>query len=162
GVALGNKLLERIAAVPGVQTASYSQFGFGQGSNRVCCIAPEGYTPNPDEDKNVRILPVSPGYLRALGIPILAGRDITAADRYSAPRVAVINETTARRYFRGKDAIGKRFAWSPADPKNIEIVGVVQDAKYDNLKQQTPRLVYLSILQEGPGPNFVQVRGLPR
>jgi predicted permease len=162
GVALGNRLVERLSSVPGVQTASYSQFGFGQGSNRVCCIAPEGYMPHPDEDKNVRIQPVSPGYFRALEIPILAGREFTAADRDGAPRVAVVNETMARYYFHGVSPLGRRFAWWPTDPKNIEIVGVAKDAKYDNLKQQSPRLVYLSILQEGPGPNFVQIRALPR
>jgi hypothetical protein len=62
--------VERLSLISGVQTASFSQFGFGQGSNRVCCIAPEGYTPDPDEDKNVRLQPVSPGYFRAQSIPI--------------------------------------------------------------------------------------------
>jgi predicted permease len=161
GIALGNRLVERLSSISGVQTASFSQFGFGQGSNRVCCIAPEGYTPDPDEDKNVRLQPVSPGYFRAQSISIVAGREFTAADRYSAPKVAVINETTARHYFHGVSPLGKRFSWWPTDPKNIEIVGVARDAKYDNLKEQTPRLVYVSILQEGPGPNFVQIRPWP-
>ncbi|HXB72666.1 MAG TPA: ABC transporter permease [Candidatus Acidoferrales bacterium] len=161
GVALGRKLTERLATLPGVQTVSFSRFGFGQGSDRVCCIAPEGYTPVADEDKNVRTQAVSSGYFRALGIPILAGREFAATDRYGAGRVAVVNEAVARHYFRGANPVGKRFAWWPTDPKNIEIIGVVKDAKYDNLRQQTPRLVYLSILQEGPGPNFVQIRGLP-
>jgi predicted permease len=137
---------------------SFSRFGFGQGSDRVCCIAPEGYTPYADEDKNVRTQAVSPGYFRNLGIAVLAGRDFSNADRYGTPRVAIVNETTARHYFPEGNPLGKRFAWWPTDPKNIEIVGVVKDAKYDNLRQETPRLVYLPILQEGPGPNFVQIR----
>jgi predicted permease len=161
GIALGDRLTERLSSIRGVQTVSFSQFGFGQGSNRVCCISPEGYTPNPDEDRNARLQPVSPGYFRAQGIPILAGREFTAADRYRAPKVAVINETTARQYFPGASPLGKRLAWWPTDPKNIEIVGVAKDAKYDNLKEQTPRLVYVSILQEGPGPNFVQIQAVP-
>jgi len=158
GVALGNRILELISSVPGVQVAAYSQFGFGQGSNRVCCMSPEGYTPHPDEDRNARMQSVSPGYFRALAMPILAGREFTAADRYSAPRVAIINETMARYYFRGVNPLGKHFAWWPTDPKNIEIIGVVKDAKYDNLRQETPRLAYFPILQAGPGPNFVQIR----
>ena len=161
GVALGNRIVELLSSVRGVQTVSYSQFGFGQGANRVCCIAIEGYTPEPNEDKNVRLQPVSPGYFRTEGIPLLAGREFTAADRYNAPKVAIINETTARRYFGRVNPLGRRFAWWPTDPKNIEIVGVAKDAKYDSLKEQTPRLVYVSILQEGPGPNFVQIRALP-
>jgi predicted permease len=161
GIALGNRLMERLASVRGVQTVSFAQFGFGQGSNRVCCIAPEGYTPDPNEDKNVRLQPVSPGYFRTQGIPIVAGREFTAADRYGAPKVAIINETTARRYFHGASPLGRRFAWWPTDPKDIEVVGVARDAKYDNLKQQPQRLVYVSILQEGPGPEFVQIRAQP-
>ena len=161
GVALGNRLMEQITPLKGVQGVSYSQFGFGQGSNRVCCISPEGYTPAADEDKNVRLQPVSPGYFRALGIAIVRGRDFNPADRNSAAKVAVINETMARHYFRDVDPLGKHFAWWPTDPKNIEVVGVARDAKYDNLREPTPRLVYVSILQEGPGPNFVQIRALP-
>ena len=160
GSGLGNRLMERLASVRGVQTVSFSQFGFGQGSNRVCCIAPEGYTPDPDEDKNVRFQPVSPGYFRTQGIPIVAGREFTAGDRYGAPKVAIINETTARHYFHGSSPLGKRFSWWPTDPKDIEIVGVARDAKYDNLKQPPQRLAYMSILQEGPGPQFVQIRVL--
>jgi predicted permease len=159
GVALGSRLMERLSAIPGVQRVSFSRFGFGQGADRVCCIAPEGYTPHPDEDKNVRIQSVSPGYFGVLGMPILAGREFAASDRWGAGRVAIINEAMARHYFRGADPLGKRFSWWPTDPKNIEIVGVVKDAKYDNLRQQTPRLVYLPILQEGTSPNFVQVQG---
>jgi predicted permease len=158
GVALGNRLLERIASVTGVEAASFSEFGFGQGSGRICCFSPEGYTPHPDEDRNMRIQTVSAEYFRALGIAVLAGRAFSSRDRNGASQTAIINETTARQYFRGVDPIGKHFAWWPTDPKNIEIVGVVRDAKYDNLKQPTPRLVYLSGQQNGPGPQFVQIR----
>ena len=161
-VALGNELMERLSFVPGVDMVSFSQFGFGQGTSRICCIAPEGYAPHANEDKNVRIHPVSPEYFRALSIPLLAGRSFATTDRSGAPRVAVINETVADYYFRGVNPVGKRLSWWPTEPKNIEIVGVVKDAKYDNLRQDTPRLVYLPALQNGSGPNFVQIRGLTR
>jgi predicted permease len=162
GVTLGNELLERLSAVPGVDAVSFSQFGFGQGASRSCCISLEGYAPHANEDKNVRTQPVSPAYFRALSIPLLAGRPFAAADRNGAPRVAIINETLARYYFRGADPVGKRFSWWPTDPKNIEIVGVVKDAKYDNLRQDTPRLVYIPAPQQGSGPNYVQIRGRTR
>jgi predicted lysophospholipase L1 biosynthesis ABC-type transport system permease subunit len=64
----------------------------------------------------------------------------------------------ARHYFRGADPLGKRFAWWHTAPKDIEIVGVVRDAKYDSLRQDSPRLVYLPALQQASGPNFVQIR----
>jgi predicted permease len=161
GVALGTALLERLSTVPGVERASFSQFGFGRGASRICCISLQGYAPHPNEDKNVRIQSVSAEYFRSLSIPLIAGRPFADADRNGAPRVAIINETMARYYFRGADPLGKRFAWSPTAPKDIEIVGVAKDAKYDNLRQDSPRLVYLPALQQGffsVGPNFVQIR----
>ncbi len=140
---------------------SFSQFGFGQGASRICCISLEGYTPKANEDKTARIQPVSPTYFRTLSIPLLAGRPFSAEDGDSAPRVAVINETMARYYFGDINPVGKRFSWAAAAPKNIEIVGVVKDAKYDNLRQDTLRLVYLPSMQQGAGPSYVQVRGRP-
>jgi predicted permease len=158
GVALGTALLERLSAVPGVERASFSQFGFGRGASRICCISLEGYIPHANEDKGVRIQPVSAEYFRSLSIPVIAGRPFADTDRNRAPRVAIINETMARHYFGDADPLGKRFAWWHTAPKDIEIVGVVKDAKYDNLRQDAPRLVYLPALQQGSGPNFVQVR----
>jgi predicted permease len=158
GVALGTALLERLSTVPGVERASFSQFGFGRGASRICCISLEGYVPQANEDKSVRIQPVSAEYFRSLSIPVIAGRPFADTDRNRAPRVAIINETMARHYFRGADPLGKRFAWWHTAPKDIEIVGVVRDAKYDNLRQDSPRLVYLPALQQGSGPNFVQIR----
>ena len=158
GVALGTALLERLSTVPGVERASFSQFGFGRGASRICCISLEGYVPHANEDKSVRIQPVSAEYFRSLSIPVITGRPFADTDRNRAPRVAIINETMARHYFRGADPLGKRFAWWHTAPKDIEIVGVVRDAKYDNLRQDSPRLVYLPALQQGSGPNFVQIR----
>ena len=158
GVVLGAALLERLSTVPGVDRASFSQFGFGRGASRICCISLEGYVPHANEDKGVRIQPVSAEYFRSLSIPVIAGRPFSDADRDRAPRVAIINEAMAHYYFGGADPLGKRFAWWHTAPKDIEIVGVVRDAKYDNLRQDSPRLVYLPALQQGSGPNFVQVR----
>src|SRR4029434_8699510 len=158
-VALGTALVERLSTVPGVERASFSQFGFGRGASRICCISLEGYVPQANEDKSVRIQPVSAEYFRSLSIPVITGRPFADTDRNRAPRVAIINETMARHYFQGVDPLGKRFAWWHTAPKDIEIVGVVRDAKYDNLRQDAPRLVYLPALQQGSGPLFVQIRG---
>jgi len=162
GVAVGRRLVERIGAVPGVGAVSFAQYGFGQGGTRACCMSPEGYTPQRDEDKNIRMQMVGPGYFHVMGISIVEGREFAPSDRYGAARVTVINETTARYYFRGESAVGKRIAFWPTDPKDIEIVGVVRDAKYDNLKQSTPRMVFMPAYQQGASANFVQIRGVGR
>jgi predicted permease len=161
-VTLGQQLVERLAAIDGVQSVSFSGFGFGAGSNRICCVDVEGYTPHPNEDKNVRVQWVSPRYFETLGITLVAGRDFTEADQRKAPEVVIINETMARYYFQDASPIGKHFAWWPTDPKNIEIVSVVKDAKYDNLRQQPLRMAYQSIFQHGSSPNFLQVRVSPQ
>jgi predicted permease len=160
-VVLGRGLAERLLAVPGVQSVSFSGFGFAQGAGRVCCIDVEGYTPAPNEDRNIRVLPISPGYFATMGIPLVNGRDFTNRDGRNAAEVVIINETTARHYFGNASPIGKRLAWWPTDPKNVEIIGVARDAKYDNLRQDTPRIAYRSIFQRAAAPPVLQIRISP-
>jgi putative ABC transport system permease protein len=157
GSDLGARLVERLSSIQGVQAVSYSKFGFG-GSGRSCCMTPEGYTPAADEDKNVRTQSVSPGYFRTMGIAMLAGRDFWDADRKNPPPVAIVNETMARHYFAGGSAVGKRFSWSAKGLKDTEIIGVVKDAKYGNLRQATPRMVYSPALRNGTDSNILEIR----
>jgi predicted permease len=161
GSALGQRLVERLSTIDGVRSVSFSGFGFAAGSNRICCVDVEGYTPYLNEDQNVRVQWVSPGYFATLGIPLIAGRDFTETDRRKTPEVLVINETMARYYFAGSNPLGKHLAWWRTDPKNIEIIGVVRDAKYDNVRQKPPRMAYQSIFQHGLSPNYVQIRMTP-
>ncbi len=157
GVELGNRLAARIGQIPGVQSVSFSRFGpIGSGTGRSCCFSPEGYTPAPNEDKNVRTQTVSPGYFRTLGIALLRGRDFSDTDR-KGPSVAIVNETLARHYFGAANPLGRRFGWSPDGSKDWEIVGVVRDAKYDNLRQETPRLLYKAA-QGNQGLDNVEIR----
>jgi predicted permease len=157
---LGNKLVQRLTGIAGVETAAYSGVGFGN-TERACCFAPEGYLPRPDEDRNVRLQGVSSAYFHTMGIALLRGREFTSGDHRDAPQVAILNETVARHYFPEGSPLGKRFSWRNSGPKNIEIVGVVKDAKYDDLKQPTPPMVYLSVLQNG-GANFLEIRSAGR
>lgn len=156
GVTLGTRLAERLSTLSGVQSASFSGFGFAEGIDRICCIDVEGYTAHQNEDKNVRVQSISPRYFATMGIPLLAGRDFAASDKPNATHLAIINETMARYYFADANPIGKRFTWSPGKPKDIEIIGVVKDAKYDNLRQQSPRMAYFLLHSGGPGP--LQIR----
>ena len=158
GVMIGSELAERLSTVPGVQSVSFSGVGFAQGSSRVCCVDVQEYTPVPGEDRNVRVQPISPGYFATMGIPIVRGRDFTNRDGRTAPEVVILNETMARYYFGEANPIGKRLAWWPKDPKNIEIIGVAKDAKYDNLRQDAFRMVYQSILQRPSASPVLQIR----
>jgi hypothetical protein len=85
---------------------------------------------------------VGAGYLRSLGIPLLAGRDFTAADRLGAPNIAIVNETFAKKFGLGRAAVGKRMAFGSADgPLDVEIVGLARDSRHVAVKGEAPPLV---------------------
>ncbi|HEV2349969.1 MAG TPA: ABC transporter permease, partial [Terriglobia bacterium] len=133
---LYQKIEQRIGAQPGVQAASISFFTFNQG-NWTDPVAVAGRTPT-EHDREVNNNIIGPAYFSAMGIPLLVGRTVGAQDTATSPKVAVINETMTRMYFPGGSPIGRRFGIG-ADPKHsndIEVVGVVKDAKYNSLREQ--------------------------
>ncbi len=144
------RVLNSIASVPGVVSASTSDSGFRTGSARTCCIAVEGYSFSANEDRQVRVNTVAPGYFKTMGLPIRLGRDFQPQDLNpqqkpgSFPKLAIINETMARHYFGNANPIGKRFGWGdPPDVKyDVEIVGVADNAIYGNLREETSSLIY--------------------
>lgn len=150
---LYRKLLEGLNSAPGVRSASLSGTGFRTGSSRTCCIAVEGYPIRPNEDREVQTISATPGYFQTMGLPLLAGRDFAPPEAVAKPgefpKVAIINETMARYYFGQTNPLGRRFGWG--DPAqtikyDIEIVGVVKDANYGNLRDRSRRLIYFPSL----------------
>ena len=75
--------------------------------------------------------------------------------------MAIINSTMARRYFGSENPVGRRFGWAPTESKNIEVIGVVADTRYDSLREQTPPMVYQSLLQHPNNLSYLQVRVAP-
>ncbi|MGD2116609.1 MAG: ABC transporter permease, partial [Acidobacteriota bacterium] len=161
-------LTERVAALPGVEAAGA---GFPLplgGSNFILDFAVEGRpAPEPNQSPSSHMRFVTPGYLRSLGIPLLRGRPLTAADREDAPRVAVINRTMARRWWPDGDPIGERITFDdPTDPEAewVEIVGIVGDVRHTSLAQEPDAETYLSAYQT-PRPTAVvtaRTAGEPR
>jgi predicted permease len=98
----------------------------------------------PDEDYQLQRRHLTPGYFRALGIPLLAGRDVREADGADAPRVIVVNETFARRIFPGDNAVGKHITWGgPTQVEDLEIVGVVGNVRAFGLDEEVQPTMYL-------------------
>ena len=155
---LAARIIERIQTVPAVESASASVHGFGAGLMRICCVFVEGRISLPDEDKVVRTQRVTPDYFRTMGTTMLIGRSFTPADTIDRPEVAVINETMALHYFGKANPVGRHFGWSPQEPGKIEIIGVVKDARYDNVREETPPMVYQSLWQRPANLNFIEVR----
>ena len=138
---------ERIAAIPGVSVVSFSSHGpVGDGVSSSSIKIP-GVTSGKEVFDLHRHL-VGPGYFATLGIPTLAGRVLDERDNASRPKVAVVNQTLARNAFGEDNPLGKilRFG-SDAKPRDFQIVGVVGDAKYNDLRTPAPTTAYFSHLQ---------------
>lgn len=138
----------RLRALPGVVSASQSYYLLLSGaawSSRIKV----GSGPQLEGDRaSVRVLPISPGFLETMKIPLLLGRDLDERDRENAPLVALVNETMARRFFPGVSPIGARFGFRRSETgTDIEVVGVVKDARYDSLRRDLPPTVYLPMRQ---------------
>ena len=148
---LYQNLLDKFKAVPGVSGASLSVDGLFSGTESGDPIAVEGYVPKPGEEMDSRMDHVGPDYFSVVGMPLLRGRGILAQDSAppgaKAPRVAVINQTFAKHFFPNTNPIGKRVRDTyPGSTEDAEVVGVVADAKYRNLREETPPRLYAPIL----------------
>jgi len=154
---LYQQLLSRLAALPGVRSASLSSHGLLLNDNMNEKVAVEGYMPRPDEDLLCYGQVVAPKFFETIGIPILLGRDIGPQDarqigndaHQNPTHVALINQTMARYFFPNESPIGKRFTIDRPD-EPIEIIGVVKDAKYETLREGPRRIFYLSFFQGSP------------
>jgi predicted permease len=148
---LYNNLLTRVRSLPGVRAASFASDSPLSGGWDSEGVRVEGYQPRPDEDLSVNASIISPDYFSSLGIPLIAGRDFSAQDDAAHPLVAIINETMAHYFFGAKNPIGKKIGThdDPKAPLDIEIVGVVKDAKYVNLKEM-PRWHFYTPMAQQP------------
>jgi predicted permease len=149
---LYREMLEKLETTPGVRSASLSFLapvtGGGGWTNPVDV---EGYVPRANEDLTVSINSVGPHYFETLRTPLLKGRTLGPEDKVNSPLVAVINQTMARYFFGENDPTGKKFSWYGDTGKNRKvytIVGVVVDAKYNTLRENASRTVYLDALQD--------------
>ena len=98
---------------------------------------------------NSRFNEVAPDYFSTLGIPLLSGREFTRADRLGAPKVAIVNEAFAKKFELGRNAVGTLMKRSGSDgPMDTEIVGLVQDAKYSEVKDVIPPLFFMPYRQD--------------
>jgi predicted permease len=134
---LYQQIEQRVSAEPGVRADSISFFTFNEGSWADPVLV-EGRSPGPGINNEVLHNVVGSGYFSTMGIPLLVGRVFSAQDTAASPKVAVINETMARQFFPGGSPIGRRFGVGD-DPKHgadIEVVGVVKDAKYMGLRER--------------------------
>lgn len=163
--ASGVSLLERLNALPGVRSASLSWLKLFGGSDLRMGVTVDGNTPLRANETvtGARMDVVSADYFETVGMTFAAGRTFATRDNASAPPVAIINESFARRFFPNDNPIGKRFSVRSGPLVAKEIIGVVKDAKYNDLRESTREMFYLPLLQTPTSPaRSIQVRAAGR
>ncbi len=141
---LYDQLQESISRLPGVHAVSMSQVTVLNGDDENSSITVIGYHAREDEDMVAGENYVGPGYFATIGIPVLIGRDFTNADGPSAPKVAVVNETFAKYFFRTENPLGRRIELRST---TFDIVGVVRNSKTSNLREKEQRFFYVPYAQ---------------
>jgi predicted permease len=144
-----SQLLDRVKQLPGVDSASYSSFTPISGREVGVNVVVEGHTLRPGEVANERFVGVSPGYFETMGIPLLLGREFSEADIHPdsasnlSTTVAIINRTMAHRFFANSSPLGKHFHFVEGKRPPLEIVGVVADSKYNDLREGPTDFFYI-------------------
>ncbi|MGB7233510.1 MAG: FtsX-like permease family protein, partial [Candidatus Acidiferrum sp.] len=153
------QLTEALATIPGVQSVGLASNRILEDNEWDSSMSVEGYNPDKPSDRAEPYMnQISPNYFATMGVPILEGRDFTPNDDHEVkhtpdpfgwqPNTIMINETFAKKYFAGRNPIGLHlgFGTDPGTPTDMEIIGVVKDIKYTNLRDEIPPQAYLPYL----------------
>jgi predicted permease len=144
---LAERISSELAALPGAAAVTGGLVPVLAGSNWGSNVSVEGFDAGPDTDTNSRYNEVLPGYFSTLGIPLLAGREITAADGFGATKVALVNESFAKKFNLGTNPVGRMMATGRSRNLDTRIVGLVKDSKYSEVKGAVPPLFFRPMLQ---------------
>jgi predicted permease len=149
---LYRQLLARLNNLPGVRSATIAYYSPMSGHYSSTDLKIQGYTPHPNENMEVNENQVGPNYFETLGIPMLLGRPIGPQDTATSPRVVVVNQAFAQRFFRGQNPVGRQI-WvggrSSTTPPQ-QIIGLVADARVHNQREPPEPFAYMPLSQD-PG-----------
>lgn len=150
GPLFARQLLERVRAVPGVQSASLAaQIPLGGGGMGFGGLRVPGVEIPPEQRRSIDWNVIEPGYFATLKSSLLSGRDFTDADRRESQPAIILNETAARYYFPGQDPVGRvlEHRTSPTETRRLTVVGVARDTKYRFLGEAPRLFVYVPLQQ---------------
>ncbi len=139
------RIHDGVAAIPGVRSATFSSIPPLAGWMSSQSITVPGYTP-PPKDSGPLYVVAGDQFLTIMGTPILLGRDLSASDDEGSAKVAVVNQTLAKKYFTG-NPVGREFAFGDKFTKPVRIVGVAADAKIHDIRSKIEPTIYLSYAQ---------------
>jgi predicted permease len=153
------QLGEALSAIPGVQSVGLAVMRILEDNEWDSGMSVEGFTPDkPDDHAQPFMNSIGPNYFATLGVPIVAGRDFRSTDNHEVkhgpeewnwvPTTIIVNEKFAKTYFPGRNPVGLHigFGTDPGTPTDMEIIGVVKDFKYANLRDDIPVQAYLPYL----------------
>jgi predicted permease len=140
-VKLYQDIEEKVGSIPGVRAASFSMFAFNQGGwNSPASTRGDSATTRTEQ---IMHNSVGPRFFAAMGLPLLAGRGFDDRDTETSPKVAVISEALALKLFPGVSPLGRRFGrGGPEHSEDIEVIGIVKDAKYGDLMEKPKSMAY--------------------
>jgi predicted permease len=153
------QLTDALSGIPGVLSAGLASVRILEDNEWDSSMSVEGFTPaKPDEHAEPYMNSISPGYFAALGVPIVAGRDFRLNDSHEVkhgpevwnwvPTTVMINEKFAKKFFPGRNPVGLHlgFGTDPGTPTDMEVIGVVKDFKYTNLRDEIPEQAFIPYL----------------
>jgi predicted permease len=144
GHALRGRILESLRSMPGVASASFENSPLSY-KGSLYGTEVEGYTYGPNEDVHVQVNYIAEDYFRTLRTPMVQGREFNDRDTASSPKVVVVNEAFARRYFQGQSPLGKWIKFK--GPNRMEIAGMARDIRPRSLRGEIPAIVYVPAAQ---------------
>ncbi len=139
---LFERVKEELGALPGVTGVTGALVPLLAGNNWGNSVNVQGYTCDPDENCDARFNEIGTDYFSTLGVRLVAGREFTTADRVGSTRVAIVNQAFVKRFKLGDEAVGKFMGDQGNDSLNVQIVGVVPDVKYSQVKDSIPPIFY--------------------
>ncbi len=149
-MALFDQVSVSLRQTPGVVAVSAATIPLLADTSNGGDMTVTGFTPGPDDDRHAQSSDVGERYFTTLGIPLIAGREFTAADAEGAPPVAIVNEAFARKFRLGRNAVGARIG-TEGKPPDTEIVGIVADAAYESAREAPPAQFFRPYRQVAPG-----------
>ncbi|HYV06657.1 MAG TPA: FtsX-like permease family protein, partial [Blastocatellia bacterium] len=158
------QVVERVEALPGVESATLARVVPLTGGGRTSSLFVEGQAPDTsgsdDSANTTNANVIGLRYFQTMGISLLRGRDFTAQDNAGAPLTTIVNESFVRRFFQGDEVVGKRVSFRGAQGPWSEIVGVVRDGKYRTIGEAPRPTAYVPLAQNHETGMALHVRAL--
>ncbi len=147
---LFSQMEERLGALPGVTGVTASLVAILNGDNWGSGVSVQGFPGGPDVDVNARYNEIGAGYFGTLGVPLISGREFTHSDLLGTAKVAIVNQAFAKKFKLGHDAVGKLMSSDTGNGAKLdtEIVGLVPDVKYSDVKDEVPPQFFEPYMQD--------------